>query len=147
MKKIFTLLLGLALLFAVPTQGVVPDDNPFTIQFEQADSVFDATFSEGPQVDDLITIGGEFSYIYAELDHEGIDPTGTYHGDSDLQLERIGYDAEDNPIYIVTAVNSQAALRTSPKGPTFAKDVYKLYVPRSIPLDSVQTVNKIYRPV
>ena len=26
-------------------------------------------------------------------DEHGVDPTGTYHGDSDLQLERIKYDS------------------------------------------------------
>ena len=32
-------------------------------------------------------IGGKFWEVIS--DEHGIDPTGTYHGDSDLQLERI----------------------------------------------------------
>ncbi len=27
--------------------------------------------------------------LYTDSDLAGVDPTGTYHGDSDLQLERI----------------------------------------------------------
>ena len=34
-------------------------------------------------------IGSKFWEVIS--DEHGIDPTGTYHGDSDLQLERIKY--------------------------------------------------------
>jgi len=38
-------------------------------------------------------------------DEHGIDPTGTYHGDSDLQLERINvYFNEATGIYVHLAV-------------------------------------------
>ena len=37
-------------------------------------------------------------------DEHGIDPTGTYHGDSDLQLERINvYYNEATGMWITTA--------------------------------------------
>lgn len=41
-------------------------------------------------------------------DEHGIDPTGTYHGDSDLQLERINVyynEATGNNTYSLTDTN------------------------------------------
>lgn len=41
-------------------------------------------------------------------DEHGIDPTGTYHGDSDLQLERINVyynEATGNNTYSITDTN------------------------------------------
>ena len=44
-------------------------------------------------------IGAKFWEVIS--DEHGIDPTGTYHGDSDLQLERINVSLFSNRSFLV----------------------------------------------
>ena len=55
----------------------------------------------------LLFINLTFSFQFWEVisDEHGIDPTGTYHGDSDLQLERINVyynEATGKSLYIIS---------------------------------------------
>ena len=49
----------------------------------------------------LISIFYLFQFWEVISDEHGVDPTGTYHGDSDLQLERINvYYNEATGVYL-----------------------------------------------
>jgi len=73
-------------------------------------------------------------------DEHGIDPTGTYHGDSDLQLERINvyYNEATGGKYVPRAVlvdlepGTMDSVRSGPFGQIFRPDNFvfgKLFVP------------------
>ena len=65
-------------------------------------------------------IGSKFWEVIS--DEHGIDPTGTYHGDSDLQLERIKYVGTSElllPLYH-RPHRSAAARRAAAAGPSAA---------------------------
>ena len=63
-------------------------------------------------------------------DEHGIDPTGTYHGDSDLQLERINvyYNEASGGKYVPRAVlvdlepGTMDSVRSGPYGQVFRPD-------------------------
>lgn len=74
-------------------------------------------------------------------DEHGIDPTGTYHGDSDLQLERINVyynEATGNNTYSLTDTNIPKTLLNGVKSWN-CHDCFSIlggkYVPRSILID------------
>ena len=57
-------------------------------------------------------------------DEHGIDPTGTYHGDSDLQLERINvyFNEATGGRYVPRAVLMYSLLLVIWKRPIFAEE-------------------------
>jgi len=73
-------------------------------------------------------IGAKFWEIIS--DEHGIDPTGTYHGDSDLQLERINvyYNEASGGKYVPRAVlvdlepGTMDSVRSGPYGQVFRPD-------------------------
>merc|ERR1712241_1129768 len=73
-------------------------------------------------------IGAKFWEIIS--DEHGIDPTGTYHGDSDLQLERINvyYNEASGGKYVPRAVlvdlepGTMDSVRSGPYGQIFRPD-------------------------
>merc|ERR1712204_144630 len=73
-------------------------------------------------------IGAKFWEIIS--DEHGIDPTGTYHGDSDLQLERINvyYNEASGGKYVPRAVlvdlepGTMDSVRSGPYGTLFRPD-------------------------
>ena len=96
-------------------------------------------FSRLPQ--SLVSISREkdlifnFSLYYFQFweiisDEHGIDPTGTYHGDSDLQLERINvyYNEASGGKYVPRAVlvdlepGTMDSVRSGPYGQVFRPD-------------------------
>merc|ERR1711862_1037090 len=77
-------------------------------------------------------IGAKFWEIIS--DEHGIDPTGTYHGDSDLQLERINvyYNEASGGKYVPRAVlvdlepGTMDSVRSGPYGQVFRPDNFVL---------------------
>ncbi len=75
-------------------------------------------------------IGSKFWEVIS--DEHGIDPTGTYHGDSDLQLERINvyYNEASNGKYVPRAVlvdlepGTMDSVRSGPFGQLYRPDNY-----------------------
>ncbi|CAG2178206.1 unnamed protein product [Oppiella nova] len=73
-------------------------------------------------------IGAKFWEVIS--DEHGIDPTGSYHGDSDLQLERINvyYNEATNGKYVPRAVlvdlepGTMDSVRSGPFGQLFRPD-------------------------
>uniref|UniRef100_A0A3B3R0M8 Zgc:55461 n=1 Tax=Paramormyrops kingsleyae TaxID=1676925 RepID=A0A3B3R0M8_9TELE len=73
-------------------------------------------------------IGAKFWEVIS--DEHGIDPTGTYHGDSDLQLERINvyYNEATGGKYVPRAVlvdlepGTMDSVRSGPFGQVFRPD-------------------------
>ena len=73
-------------------------------------------------------IGAKFWEIIS--DEHGVDPTGTYHGDSDLQLERINvyYNEASGGKYVPRAVlvdlepGTMDSVRSGPYGQIFRPD-------------------------
>ncbi|KAK5918879.1 hypothetical protein CgunFtcFv8_022821 [Champsocephalus gunnari] len=73
-------------------------------------------------------IGAKFWEVIS--DEHGIDPTGTYHGDSDLQLERINvyYNEASGGKYVPRAVlvdlepGTMDSVRSGPFGQIFRPD-------------------------
>lgn len=76
-----------------------------------------------------------FSYLqFWEIisDEHGIDPNGHYHGDSDLQLERIDvyYNEVNNDKYVPRAIlidlepGTMDSVRSSPYGQLFRPDSF-----------------------
>ncbi|CAL1157490.1 unnamed protein product [Cladocopium goreaui] len=86
----------------------------------------DATAEEGGQCGNQI--GAKFWEVIA--DEHGIDPTGTYHGDSDLQLERINvyFNEATGGRYVPRAVlmdlepGTMDSVRAGPFGQLFRPD-------------------------
>ncbi|KAK5918882.1 hypothetical protein CgunFtcFv8_022824 [Champsocephalus gunnari] len=77
---------------------------------------------------DVILKGMQFWEVIS--DEHGIDPTGTYHGDSDLQLERINvyYNEASGGKYVPRAVlvdlepGTMDSVRSGPFGQIFRPD-------------------------
>ena len=77
-------------------------------------------------------IGSKFWEVIS--DEHGIDPTGTYHGDSDLQLERINvyFNEATGGRYVPRAVlmdlepGTMDSVRAGPFGQLFRPDNLKL---------------------
>uniref|UniRef100_A0A8C5CY40 Tubulin/FtsZ GTPase domain-containing protein n=1 Tax=Gadus morhua TaxID=8049 RepID=A0A8C5CY40_GADMO len=89
-------------------------------------------------------IGAKFWEVIS--DEHGIDPTGTYHGDSDLQLERINvyYNEATGGKYVPRAVlvdlepGTMDSVRSGPFGQIFRPDnfVFAASPPACASLDS-----------
>uniref|UniRef100_A0A8C0G736 Tubulin/FtsZ GTPase domain-containing protein n=1 Tax=Chelonoidis abingdonii TaxID=106734 RepID=A0A8C0G736_CHEAB len=85
-------------------------------------------------------IGAKFWEVIS--DEHGIDPTGTYHGDSDLQLERINvyYNEASGGKYVPRAVlvdlepGTMDSVRSGPFGQIFRPDnfVFGSELPRHV---------------
>uniref|UniRef100_A0A673ZZ64 Tubulin beta-1 chain n=1 Tax=Salmo trutta TaxID=8032 RepID=A0A673ZZ64_SALTR len=78
-------------------------------------------------------IGAKFWEVIS--DEHGIDPTGTYHGDSDLQLDRINvyYNEASGGKYVPRAVlvdlepGTMDSVRSGPFGQIFRPDNFMIY--------------------
>jgi len=89
-------------------------------------------------------IGAKFWEVIS--DEHGVDPTGTYHGDSDLQLERINvyYNEATGGRYVPRAVlmdlepGTMDSVRAGPFGQLFRPDNY--------PCDHVLTTVVLWKP-
>uniref|UniRef100_A0A8D2LA78 Tubulin/FtsZ GTPase domain-containing protein n=1 Tax=Varanus komodoensis TaxID=61221 RepID=A0A8D2LA78_VARKO len=81
-------------------------------------------------------IGAKFWEVIS--DEHGIDPTGTYHGDSDLQLERINvyYNEASGGKYVPRAVlvdlepGTMDSVRSGPFGQIFRPDNFVFGLPQ-----------------
>lgn len=80
----------------------------------------------------LFAVANPLAFQFWEVisDEHGIDPTGTYHGDSDLQLERINvyYNEATGGKYVPRAVlvdlepGTMDSVRSGPFGQIFRPD-------------------------
>ena len=79
-------------------------------------------------------IGAKFWEVIA--DEHGIDPTGTYHGDSDLQLERINvyFNEATGGRYVPRAIlmdlepGTMDSVRAGPFGQLFRPGALRVYL-------------------
>ena len=87
------------------------------------------------QIVESISMINKFNFYFLQFweiisDEHGIDPTGTYHGDSDLQLERINvyYNEASGGKYVPRAVlvdlepGTMDSVRSGPYGQVFRPD-------------------------
>ena len=87
------------------------------------------------QIVEGISMINKFNFYFLQFweiisDEHGIDPTGTYHGDSDLQLERINvyYNEASGGKYVPRAVlvdlepGTMDSVRSGPYGQVFRPD-------------------------
>uniref|UniRef100_A0A3Q2PC59 Tubulin, beta 5 n=1 Tax=Fundulus heteroclitus TaxID=8078 RepID=A0A3Q2PC59_FUNHE len=90
-------------------------------------------------------IGAKFWEVIS--DEHGIDPTGTYHGDSDLQLDRISvyYNEASGGKYVPRAIlvdlepGTMDSVRSGPFGQIFRPDNFVYQHPH---LDSIALLGK-----
>ena len=93
------------------------------------------TYSKICQIVESISMINKFNFYFLQFweiisDEHGIDPTGTYHGDSDLQLERINvyYNEASGGKYVPRAVlvdlepGTMDSVRSGPYGQVFRPD-------------------------
>ncbi|CAE8603670.1 unnamed protein product [Polarella glacialis] len=91
-------------------------------------------------------IGAKFWEVIS--DEHGIDPTGTYHGDSDLQLERINvyFNEATGGCYVPRAIlmdlepGAMDSVRAGPFGQLFRPDNFGHYTEGAELIDSVLDV-------